>query len=329
MYEIFISYRRNGGFETAKHLYDLLIRDGFVVSFDIDTLREGDFDIQLLQRIDECDDFILIVDKNAFDKTLNPNTKPSEDWLRQELAYALKCNKNVIPVMLAGADFPQNLPDDICQVRYKNGPKYNIDYFDSFYERLKGFLKSRKSNKGNVFKFSDSFALGMSLAVYCMSALSMKDDAIKCSELKATLLKWQISEQKVDVLLRRENAIDLINKMPDLIEERWGKDMGNCSYLGMTFIFCALAKQGQEDGLAVSDNMKTKFVSICHELGIPDFIANGINTIDANQMMKYRNVILDALNELVNNQNKCPCCGRRIGVDYPKCYNCGYPVQKR
>lgn len=36
-YDIFISYRRRGGFETAKHLYDLLTKDGYRVSFDIDT----------------------------------------------------------------------------------------------------------------------------------------------------------------------------------------------------------------------------------------------------------------------------------------------------
>lgn len=36
-YDIFISYRRCGGFETAKHLYDLLTKDGYRVSFDIDT----------------------------------------------------------------------------------------------------------------------------------------------------------------------------------------------------------------------------------------------------------------------------------------------------
>ena len=59
-YEIFISYRREGGFDTAKHLFDLLRMDGYRVSFDIDTLRNGDFDVALLKRIEECTDFILI-----------------------------------------------------------------------------------------------------------------------------------------------------------------------------------------------------------------------------------------------------------------------------
>ena len=53
-FDIFISYRRKGGYETAKHLYDLLTRDGYRVSFDIDTLRSGDFDVSLLARVEEC-----------------------------------------------------------------------------------------------------------------------------------------------------------------------------------------------------------------------------------------------------------------------------------
>ena len=66
IYDIFISYRRDGGFETAKHLNDLLCHDGYSVSFDIDTLREGDFDKALLARIEQCVDFVLIVDKHCF-----------------------------------------------------------------------------------------------------------------------------------------------------------------------------------------------------------------------------------------------------------------------
>lgn len=70
-YDIFISYRREGGYDTAKHLNDLQVRDGYRVSFDIDTLRNGDFDSQLLERIDQCKNFILIVNQHAFGRTLD------------------------------------------------------------------------------------------------------------------------------------------------------------------------------------------------------------------------------------------------------------------
>ena len=94
-FDIFISYRRQGGYDTAKHLNDLLVRDGYRGSFDIDTLRNGDFDVQLLNRIDQCEDFILIVDEKAFERTLDVNFNPQKDWLRNELAYALAKNKNI------------------------------------------------------------------------------------------------------------------------------------------------------------------------------------------------------------------------------------------
>ena len=144
-YDIFISYRREGGYDTAKHLNDLLVRDGYRVSFDIDTLRNGDFDTQLLSRIEECKDFILILDKHAFDRTLDKTFDPTKDWMRCELAHALKHNKNIIPVFLSGViGFPDGLPSDIANVTKKNGPEYNRYYFNDFYETLKKrFLHKR------------------------------------------------------------------------------------------------------------------------------------------------------------------------------------------
>lgn len=140
-YDIFISYRRDGGFETAKHLNDLLVHDGYTVSFDIDTLREGDFDETLLKRIDQCVDFILVIDKHTFDRTLDSKFDPQKDWLRIELAHAIKLKKNIIPLLLSGVDgFPSNLPEDIAEIATKNGPEYNKYYFDEFYKRLKTFL---------------------------------------------------------------------------------------------------------------------------------------------------------------------------------------------
>ena len=132
MFQVFLSYRRIGGFETAKHLFDLLSRDGYVVSFDIDTLREGDFDEALLSRVEECKDFILVVDAHCFDRTMDPSFKRENDWLRRELAHALKLNKNIIPILLAGASFPEGLPEDISRVQFKNGPAYSREYFDHF-----------------------------------------------------------------------------------------------------------------------------------------------------------------------------------------------------
>ena len=213
-YDIFISYRRRGGYETAKHLYDLLSRDGYKVSFDIDTLRSGDFDTELLKRIDECNDFILVVDPHAFDKVFDKDTPANSDWLRCELAYALKKNKNIIPVFLSGiSSFPANLPPDISSVITKNGPQYNKYYFDSFYEKLKADFLSTKapSNRLTTIRI-----IGLSLFVFLLGIgiyRSIPDrnenkdeeqsNSISVTELNSTMSSSRAIAVVSDVIRRR------------------------------------------------------------------------------------------------------------------------------
>jgi hypothetical protein len=168
IFDIFLSYRRNGGYATAKHLYDLLVYDGYTVSFDIDTLRSGDFDTELLKRIDECTDFVVILNKGVFDRCFDTAVDKKQDWLRNELAYAIEKKKNIVPIMLDGfTAFPYNLPADIADVARKNSPKYDQYYFDDFYRRLKEtFLETpsptptnKKSQRKKIIVFTMLAAL--------------------------------------------------------------------------------------------------------------------------------------------------------------------------
>lgn len=151
-FDIFISYRRVGGSDTALHLYYLLNEEGYTVSFDVDTLREGKFALELFSRIDNCTDFILVLNKEAFDRTISGKCPKECDWMRMELARALEKNKNIIPVMLSGFEMPEKkyLPSDICSVTEYNGPHHSNEYFDSFFNKLKGFLHSMPK-KRNIF----------------------------------------------------------------------------------------------------------------------------------------------------------------------------------
>ncbi len=168
-YDIFISYRRNGGFETAKHLYDLLTHDGYNVSFDIDTLRSGEFPEALLTRIDQCKDFILILNRTALDRCLDESSDKKNDWLRNELAYAIQTRKNIIPVFASDFAFPESLPEDISKLKSINGIHYNEQYFDAMYGRLKQFLKSRPVHKiRRVLFFAASVACLAGIFGYSM-----------------------------------------------------------------------------------------------------------------------------------------------------------------
>ena len=153
--DIFISYRREGGFATANHLNDMLKHDGYSVSFDMDSLGSGNFDTALLKLIDDCTDFILICNDKVFERSLDPTCERKYDWVRNELAYALEKKKNIIPVMLDGfTEFPKNLPADIAEVAHKNAVKYSMEYFyDGFYNKLKRLLQSRPQALPNVQPF--------------------------------------------------------------------------------------------------------------------------------------------------------------------------------
>jgi hypothetical protein len=51
-YDIFISYRRDGGFETASLVAEKLRNAGYNVFFDLESLRAGKFNEQLFRIID-------------------------------------------------------------------------------------------------------------------------------------------------------------------------------------------------------------------------------------------------------------------------------------
>jgi len=137
-FEIFISYRRKGGYDTAKLLYDRLRLDGYSISFDIDTLEKGDFDDELENRVKVCKDFLLVLNPGVFDRFFDPECDPKDDWVRREIALALEENKNIVPLFLDEFVFPkQLLPQDVKDITRKNGIDLNPKHFESAYADLK------------------------------------------------------------------------------------------------------------------------------------------------------------------------------------------------
>lgn len=137
-YDVFISYRRQGGEQTARIICDRLTDAGYNVFFDVEALRSGAFNTKLYSVIDECRDVVVVLSQNSLDRCIN-----EDDWVRLEIAHALKAGKNVIPVFLRGFEFPETLPENIAQLKYQNGLEANSDFFDAFIDKLKRFLRSK------------------------------------------------------------------------------------------------------------------------------------------------------------------------------------------
>lgn len=137
-YDIFISYRRDGGEVIARSLYDRLVHLGYRVAYDREALSAGRFDGQLLRAMSSCKDVIVILNKEVALSKL-----PPDNMFRQEIAFALKTECNVIPLMMDKFKFPAELPSDISGLAMRNGIGADMEYFDSAVGKLCRFLKSK------------------------------------------------------------------------------------------------------------------------------------------------------------------------------------------
>ena len=155
-YDVFISYRREGGETMALLLRDRLVAEGYRVFLDIESLNAGKFNTKLLNIIESCEDFIVILSEGSLDRCIN-----DEDWVRREIKCAFESQKNIVPFILRGFVWPEELPEDISDLPMQNGINaLSNEYFDAAIERLtNNFLTSvpqkRKSSNSDVHVIAD------------------------------------------------------------------------------------------------------------------------------------------------------------------------------
>lgn len=92
-YDIFISYRREGGAQYARILQLMLQQMGYKVFLDYDELTDGIFGDHIKEAIKEASIFMIILSQHSMDRCVNEN-----DWLRQEILLAVQEQKHIIPV---------------------------------------------------------------------------------------------------------------------------------------------------------------------------------------------------------------------------------------
>src|SRR5918993_3942151 len=122
---VFISYRRD---ESAG--YAGRIADSFEEYFgedkvfrDIDSLEPGlDFSEAIERALESSEVLVAVIGKNwltATDAAGQRRLENPDDFVRVEIATALKLNMRVIPVLVQGASMPgtDELPEDLVSIR--------------------------------------------------------------------------------------------------------------------------------------------------------------------------------------------------------------------
>jgi hypothetical protein len=118
--KIFISYRRQDSSANvlgiAQYLEHEFGRKNVFV--DVDMRAGSNFPAVLEQRLAECKVMLVLIGANWIDARGEHGQRrldDADDWVRLEIAHALKRNITVIPVRIDGAPLPSKamLPDDI------------------------------------------------------------------------------------------------------------------------------------------------------------------------------------------------------------------------
>ena len=110
-YDVFISYRREGGLDCARTIFTELKRRGFRCFFDFKELKTGKFTDGIHQAVRNCRYFVLVLTDGALDRCITD----SDDWVRKEIELALSLGKPIIPVCPSGnkRGFPEGLPETL------------------------------------------------------------------------------------------------------------------------------------------------------------------------------------------------------------------------
>lgn len=158
VYDVFMSYRRNDK-QYASGIYEALTRDGIKVFWDYDSLENGDYSEDIRIAIENCNNFILLVKENTFDRCTNEN-----DWIFREIKDALIYKKNIVPLFLDDSmAFPNNVPNAIIDVTKYNGlPKFDYKNGHHLKKLLTQFLSTDA-----VYSMDDDFEIDDDILVKC------------------------------------------------------------------------------------------------------------------------------------------------------------------
>jgi len=147
--QIFISYRRDDSSGWAGRLYDHISNHfpNRQIFMDVDNLDPGvDFVEAIETSVSSCEVLVAVIGKRwlvSSDDEGNRRLDKPDDFVRLEIATALKRNIRVIPVLVDGASMPRStgLPEDLKPLVRRNALPVSHDRFRFDSERLTDAIK--------------------------------------------------------------------------------------------------------------------------------------------------------------------------------------------
>ena len=194
--DIFISYRRSNGIDIARSIWGELKRRGYFSFFDLDSIIEGEFPEVIKQNILRSNNFLILLTQNSLDSCVKEG-----DWVKKELACALKNNKNIIPIVCNGFAYPSSLPEDIDKIRFIQSLEYNGINFEELIQKIIERLKDeegkslkleKKKNAKNLFYENEDISE--------KEKSRIRNDIYSCSNVEKEIFDRLLKDKKDLVL---------------------------------------------------------------------------------------------------------------------------------
>ena len=172
---IFINYRRDDAPGVAGRLYDHLAKDfqRRDLFMDVDAIKPGlDFIKQLDTQVSNCDVLLALIGPHwltAKNKQGARRLDGVRDYVRVEIASALKRDIPVIPVLIDGAGMPseEDLPDDLKNLARRHALELRHTRFAADADAIVSALKAHLPPPKKIWIWSVGVACLLGVASLC------------------------------------------------------------------------------------------------------------------------------------------------------------------
>jgi CHASE2 domain-containing sensor protein len=184
---VFISYRRDDSAVHARALYDQLV-DCFGaegVFFDVETIDYGDEFARIIdERIEACDVVVAVIGPKwatLRDAQGRPRIQADGDYVRREVAAALRMRKQLIPVLIGSAGVPaaEALPADLRGLLARNflalDDRQIGEGIDRLVDAIRGQRATRVVTWATQRRTAHAIAAGAAVAMLLAAWISLFD----------------------------------------------------------------------------------------------------------------------------------------------------------
>lgn len=221
-YDVFISYRRQGGAVKAELTKDELAKRGFRESrmfMDTRSLASGNYMKSILDAVERSRNVVVIVTKGCFD-----GLTEDSPWAL-EIAKAAQLGKTIVPIYFDGITEVklEDLPANIRRLSFENAVFYVHQYADASFDRLAERLSKEPMKLPKWGRWAIGAVAAGGLAVGGYSALENANDTLAPGEVYVVASCSAKSYHSTKKCTTLKNARHRIKKMTEEEAVQQGK----------------------------------------------------------------------------------------------------------